>query len=204
MSCMACCPIPPLPERGCRRPIVARARVVTLAVVSLAYPLLVYLALGRFPLRWMALGLFALALLRAVNARQPLWWVAAATTGLLALLTAVFDQVLPLKLYPALVNAVLLAVFITSLRFGPPVIERLARLREPQLPPFAVAYTRRVTWVWCGFFVFNGALALATALWTSDRIWALYNGLLAYILMGVLFAGEWLVRRRVRAVHAHD
>jgi uncharacterized membrane protein len=26
---------------------------------------------------------------------------------------------------------------------------------------------------------------------------------LAYVMMGVLFAGEWLVRRRVKAAHAH-
>ena len=64
-------------------------------------------------------------------------------------------------------------------------------------------YTRRVTQVWCGFFVFNGSLALLTALYASDGVWMLYNGLLAYVLMGILFAGEWLVRQRVRAVHTH-
>lgn len=57
--------------------------------------------------------------------------------------------------------------------------------------------------MWCVFFVFNGALAVATALWTSDRVWALYNGLIAYVLIGTLFSVEWLVRRRVRARHSH-
>lgn len=179
----------------------ARARVVVLGVVSLAYPLLVYLAMGRFEPRWLALLLFALALLRALSARQPLWWAAAAAAGLLAATATAFNQLLPLKLYPALVNAVMLLLFATSLRFGPPLVERLARLQEPDLPPYAVAYTRRVTQVWCGFFVLNGGLALATALWASERVWAVYNGLLAYVMMGVLFAGEWLVRRRVKAAH---
>jgi uncharacterized membrane protein len=76
---------------------------------------------------------------------------AAAGAGLLAVLATVLNQALPLKLYPALVNVVMLLVFGTSLRFGPPLVERLARLQEPDLPPFAVAYTRRVTQVWCGF-----------------------------------------------------
>ncbi|SBV37249.1 conserved membrane hypothetical protein [uncultured Stenotrophomonas sp.] len=182
----------------------ARVRVVALGALTLSYPFLVYLAMGRFEPRWMALLLFALASLRALGARQPLWWVAAAAAGLLALLSTVFNQLLPLKLYPALVNAVLLALFATSLRFGPPLVERLARLQDPVLPPYAVAYTRRVTQVWCGFFILNGSLALATALWASERIWALYNGLLAYVMMGALFAGEWLLRRRVKATHAHD
>jgi len=178
-------------------------RVVAFGLVSLAYPVLVYFALGRFEPRWLSLLLFALAVLRALTTRQALWWVAAAGTGLLALLATVLNQALPLKLYPALVNAVMLVMFAASLRFGPPLVERMARLQEPQLPPFAVLYTRRVTQVWCGFFVLNGALALATALWAPDRIWALYNGLLAYVMMGVLFAGEWLVRRRVKAAHGH-
>ena len=59
-------------------------------------------------------------------------------------------------------------------------------------------YTRTVTKVWLGFFVFNGAVALATALWASDAVWALYNGLIAYCLIGILGGAEWLVRRRVR------
>ena len=63
-----------------------------------------------------------------------------------------------------------------------------------------VAYTRRVTQVWCGFFVRQRRRSRsATALWASEAVWALYNGVLSYVLMGLLFAGEWLVRRRVRA-----
>ncbi|MCW4455912.1 hypothetical protein OK348_14065 [Flavobacterium sp. MXW15] len=181
----------------------SRVRIATFAVLSLAYPLLVYLALDRFEPRWLALLLFALAALRAAATRQPVWLVAAAGTGVLALAATVLNQVLPLKLYPALVNAVMLVVFATSLRFPPTAVERIARLSEPQLPGFAVAYTRRVTQVWCGFFILNGGLALVTALWASSRVWALYNGLLAYVMMAILFGAEWLVRRRVKAAHAH-
>lgn len=121
---------------------------------------------------------------------------------MLAAAAALGNALLPLKLYPALVNAVLLTVFAVSLMHPPSAIERLARLREPDLPPAAIAYTRKVTWVWCGFFVVNGTLALATALWADAATWALYNGLIAYGLIGTLFAIEWLVRRRVRARHA--
>ena len=104
----------------------ARVRVVALGALTLAYPLLVYLAMGRFEPRWMALLLFALATLRALSARQPMWWVAAAAAGVLALLSTVFNQLLPLKLYPALVNVVMLALFGASLRFGPPLVEQPA------------------------------------------------------------------------------
>ncbi|MGX5731637.1 hypothetical protein ACWKWK_14025 [Pseudoxanthomonas beigongshangi] len=181
-----------------------RVRAALFIALSLAYPLVVYLALGRFEPRWLALLLMALALLRALATRQAVWLAAAGGAAILAGLTTVFNDALPLKLYPALVNAVMLVVFAVSLRFPPTVVERIARLGEPDLPVHAIAYTRRVTQVWCVFFIFNGALALATALWTTDRIWALYNGGIAYLLMGALFAGEWLVRQRVRAAHRHE
>jgi uncharacterized membrane protein len=52
--------------------------------------------------------------------------------------------------------------------------------------------------VWCGFFLLNGSIALATTLWGTEAQWALYNGAIAYVLMGVIAAVEWLVRQRVR------
>ncbi|MBD9481231.1 hypothetical protein [Pseudoxanthomonas sp. PXM02] len=181
----------------------SRIGAAIFVVLSVAYPLVVYWAMGRFEPRWLAVLLLVLALLRAAATRQAVWLAAAAGAALLATLATVFNEALPLKLYPALVNAVLLVVFATSLVFPPSAVERIARLTEPDLPPEGVAYTRRVTQVWCVFFVFNGTLALVTALWMSDGAWALYNGLIAYVLIGVLFSIEWLVRRRVRARHSH-
>ncbi len=181
-----------------------KVRAALFIALSLAYPLLVYSALGRFEPRWLALLLVALAVLRALATRQAVWLVAAAGAALLAALATVFNASLPLKLYPALVNGVMLAIFAASLQFPPTVVERIARMTEPDLPAHAVGYTRRVTQVWCLFFIANGTLALATALWTSDRVWALYNGAIAYVMMGALFGGEWLVRQRVRAAHRHD
>lgn len=181
----------------------SRIGAAVFVALSVAYPLVVYWAMGRFEPRWLAVLLLALAVLRAVATRQAVWLMAAAGAALLAALATAFNQALPLKLYPVLVNVVMLAVFATSLAFPPSAVERIARLTEPDLPPAGVAYTRRVTQVWCGFFVFNGLLALATALWASNRVWALYNGLIAYVLIGALFGGEWLVRRRVRAGRPH-
>jgi uncharacterized membrane protein len=175
-----------------------------LLVVSVAYPVVVYLALGHVSPRWIALLLVVLALARAWVTRESFWLVAAALAGVLAVAGALGDQWGPLKLYPALVNLVMFGLFATSLWRGPSVVERLARLREPDFPPAAVAYTRRVTQVWCGFFVVNGLVAAATALWASAGVWALYNGLLSYCAMGLLMGGEWLVRRRVRARIAAD
>jgi len=178
-------------------------RIAVVALLTLAYPFAMYWGLGHFEPRWLALLLVALALLRAAARREPVWIAAAAGALLLAAVSMAGNAALPLKLYPVLVSAALLAVFGISLWRPPSVIERLARLREPALPPAAVAYTRKVTLLWCGFFIVNGSIALVTALWASDALWALYTGLLSYIAMGTLFAGEWLVRQRVRAGQAH-
>jgi uncharacterized membrane protein len=75
-------------------------------------------------------------------------------------------------------------------------------MTEPDLPESGVRYTRAVTRLWIGFFIFNGCVALGTAVWASDEVWILYNGVVAYLLMGVLFAGEWLVRGWFRSKHA--
>jgi len=103
-----------------------------------------------------------------------------------------------LKLYPVLVNAALFGVFAYSLLVPPTVVERMARLRDPDLPADAIGYTRRVTQVWCGFFIVNGTIALVTALYASSALWWFYNGFLAYLLLGFLFVGEYCVRWHVK------
>jgi uncharacterized membrane protein len=180
-----------------------RLRIALVWLATLLYPLVIYFGLGRFEPRWLALLLLAIVSARAAISRDPVWLVAAAGALILVTVSLLANEVLPLKLYPVLVNAVMLGVFGISLRHPPSAIERIARLHEKNFPDVAIAYTRKVTIVWCGFFIVNGGIALATALWASDQVWAAYNGLIAYVLMGVLFAGEWLVRQRVRSRQEH-
>jgi len=174
-------------------------RRILFTLLSLVYPGLVYLGYSRCSPSALAWLLAGLALLRALTSRDKIWRITAGIALVLALISMAGDQILPLKLYPALVNMALLLVFASSLAYPPTVVERIATLREGQLPPAAIHYTRRVTQVWCGFFVFNGLAALITALWTSNAVWALYNGLIAYLLMGTLFAIEWLIRTRLKS-----
>jgi uncharacterized membrane protein len=98
--------------------------------------------------------------------------------------------------YPVLVNAIFLLAFATSLFQSQTLVERLARRLDPELPPEGVRYTRKVTLAWCAFFIVNGGIAC----WTTTQpmsVWALYNGLIAYVAMGAMFGGEWLIRRHV-------
>ncbi|PMQ08701.1 hypothetical protein [Janthinobacterium sp. AD80] len=171
-------------------------------LLTVLYPLAIWFGHGLVEPRWLAL-----LLLLAIACRLPAlklqraarWSVAAA---LLLVAVALWSNLLlPLKLYPVLVNAVLLATFGYSLWTPQSMVERLARLREPDFPPAAVRYTRRVTQVWCVFFILNGGIALATALWASEAVWSLYTGVIAYVLMALLFGGEYLVRLRFKRLH---
>jgi uncharacterized membrane protein len=111
---------------------------------------------------------------------------------------ASFDRPLSVRLYPVFMNAAMLAAFATTLWKPPSMIERFARMFEPDLPQSGVRYTRKVTFVWVGFFLLNGALALWSALQPGWSIWVLYNGFVAYLAAGILFAGEYIVRQNVR------
>jgi uncharacterized membrane protein len=176
--------------------------IVLRSVMFAALPFLIYYALQHFQSRTVGLMLLALLLLRApgktlnflrnlgLRAILP----AAAFLGVMALLWRSNDPVWVL-IYPVFMNVAMLVLFAGSLLKPPSVIERLARLRHPDLPPEGVSYTRRVTQVWCGFFVINGGIAAWTAFAASRETWVLYNGLIAYLLMGALFGGEWLFRR---------
>ena len=167
-------------------------------VLSVGFPALVYFGRDRLSPQVLALVLLAIVWLRRKMAfgMRPGPWLAVGGL-LLAFLAFGQNHVLPLKLYPVLVNAALLAIFAASLWYPPPVAERIARLGYPDLPQEIVTYTRKVTQVWCVFFGANALTALWTAVWGSDDVWFYYNGIVAYLLAGLIFCGEWLLRRRL-------
>jgi uncharacterized membrane protein len=177
------------------------ATILTVAL-TLLYPLAIWAGHGKVEPRWLAclLLLAAATRLPKLKLSRSARWTAAGALALAAVAVAA-NALLPLKLYPVLVNGALLAAFGYSLAAPPSMIERFARLREPELPPAAVAYTRRVTQAWCAFFAFNGAVALWTALYASEATWSLYNGAVSYLLMGLLFGGEYLLRIRFKRRH---
>jgi uncharacterized membrane protein len=167
---------------------------------TLAYPLLVAGSLAFLGARWAALVLLGLHLaVRLRTLRRDL----ERARGLLALggsvavllaLAAVLDDPRFLLAYPTLVNAALLANFAWSLR-GVPIAERFARMEAADLTFPQIRYCRNVTLIWCGFFVLNGAVATALAVRAPRAVWAIYTGLLSYLLVGLLFATEYVIRR---------
>ena len=172
-------------------------------LLLLAWPFLIWLGLAHNSQHWLSPLMALLLLLRL---RQPLRQAGplqavtqiVAVVGIVLCIASFLLKTHQLLLfYPVVVNAVMLAVFGGSLRSTLPIVERLARLQDPDLPEKAVRYTRRVTQVWCLFFIFDGCIALLTTLYGDMSLWTAWNGMIAYLLMGALMAGEWLIRRQM-------
>lgn len=181
------------------------AGVAARAALLVAYPLVILFAWQSLSPRYIGCLLLTLlwlqrtigrgALAKALKRLTTLDWCVAGALTALSVAIAVTDSERLLHLYPACVSAGLLVAFGATLRGGPTMIEKFARLTYPEPGPEIVRYTRRVTQVWCAFFIVNGGFSVYTALYWSRAAWALYNGLIAYVMIGALVAGEWLWRR---------
>ena len=100
------------------------------------------------------------------------------------------------RLYPVLMTAVAFSAFALSLR-RVPLVEVIARRSGERLDESGISYCRAVTVLWMCFLSVHLAVTVVTV-FASYEVWVFYNGFAAYVLMGALFAGEWLYRRRFR------
>lgn len=170
-------------------------------VFAIAYPFIIYLALGRLSPREIGLGLAVLLALRVgllsphkLMAATKAFWLPVVAVAAVVGVTVAWNHPLGLLLTPVGVNLALLATFGHSLRSERPMVERFARLQVDTLSADERAYCRTVTLVWCGFFLVNGTIALWLAVRGPLAAWALYTGLIGYLAMGVLFTAEYLYR----------
>ena len=182
-----------------------RSLTLVIAALGIAYPFLVYFGLRLVSPIVMVAGLLILLMLRFLfdrggSVRKRLAPVfAVAGIGVLALVA--LSPLAGLKAYPILVSLGFAGLFASSLISPPTIVERIARLREPDLPASAIPYLRNVTMAWIVFFLTNAAISAATAFSGSLEAWTLYNGLISYLLIGAMFAGEFSVRYFVRRQH---
>ena len=169
--------------------------------LAIAYPLLVFAGLHWLDARILGLcvGVFVGARLftsrsRLFRERRALVLPALACLAVLILFATRSNDPRYLFLLPALINAVLLITFAASLWRATPIVETFARLQAGELSPGEVVYCRSVTKVWCGFFVLNCAAIVGLALEGTPAQWALFTGLISYLLVGVLFSAEYVYR----------
>ena len=174
----------------------------TALIGGIIYPPLVYLSVGHFPplaLIFMGLVLLGLRLLAMRDRTDLRFWQIAFLVVAITLIGLLFlDGPLAVKAYPVLISLAVAAVFGASLKYPPSMVERIARITEPDLAAEGILYTRRVTMVWVGFLLLNASISLLTAIYGSLAEWTLWNGLFSYLFMGLLFLGEFCLRRLIR------
>ncbi len=165
---------------------------IALSVVSVIYPFALFFA-GDFAfwvvwalaVLWIARGAFSSGFERRLSVLAAGFFI----------VCMIFRGGFLAYLYPVLVSLAFLAFFAFSLK-NEAVITKIARLKEPDLDEKSVVYTRNLTKIWCAFFVFNAAISLALALMEDKFYWSVYSGAVSYALMGTLFFGEILFRKR--------
>lgn len=128
--------------------------------------------------------------------RRPTFWLRLALAPLVVWAVYLLKANVWFRLYPVIMTLIVFIAFAGSL-FRTPIVVGFAAMMGETLDEKGLAYCRRVTVVWTVFLAFNLAVAIASV-FASAEFWALWNGCLSYVLMGLLFAGEYLVRRRVR------
>jgi uncharacterized membrane protein len=98
-------------------------------------------------------------------------------------------------------NFLFFAIFFSSLFAKETIIQKFARMMDGELKPKVAAYTKNVTYIWCVFIFLNLIMSIIT-FFLPDEIWLWYNGCISYILMGMLFAIEYIVRILFRKRHS--
>ncbi|HHJ19136.1 MAG TPA: hypothetical protein ENJ84_04820 [Gammaproteobacteria bacterium] len=166
---------------------------ILISLVIAGYPLIVYYLLSH-DLPWLgSILVLGIVIWKIKNREYWLQWV----TGLLVIASAagyLLGPVFISKLAPLLIHLSLFYLFWSSLKTTP-LIEQYARLDFPELPPGIAEYCRQLTLVWSGFFAVNILICIWFAIHSDDQLWALYNGLIIYLLIGLLVIGEYIWRR---------
>jgi uncharacterized membrane protein len=191
-----------------------RVRVLFGALIIL-YPVLVFSALVIFKLsiRYLSILIILLAIAYAFvnrshyHGRHPVFIfispfilfsigiVCLATTFLIdsdALSKTIFE------IYPALADLVYITIFGTSLFIPPTIVYSFINVFDKKLTEhlekaYFENYCHKCTIYWCIFFIVDFIISLITAFFGSDLVWGVYNGGITYVLMGLLFVGEYVI-----------
>ncbi len=171
-------------------------------LLLLAYPLLTHAAVTT-ELAYLAWAAWlCIAALIYLSFPGP-WGLAG--FALLAAAAFVVDPGALVKLPPVIINLALAVWFGSTLAPGEePMVGWFARLaRGTEVPPELARYTRYSTVVWTAFFASTAAAAAALAVLATPETWSLFANGIDYLLVGVLFVGEYVFRRVRYRHHQH-
>jgi len=171
------------------------------AVFMLASPWVLYWTLSHHDVGVAALALIAWAVIRTIpivlSAQRAQRAVALRLSAIaigFAALGWISDNGTWMLVLPAATQATFGGTFLRSLT-GTPMIEHFARMVKPELSAAEVAHCRRWTRVWGIYLIVLAGIGLVLARWASLAVWTAYVGAGSYVLVGALFAVEYVVRK---------
>ena len=166
-------------------------------IIKLLYPLMIF---GSFSLLGFKVTVLLVLLLLAgamiVAAMKKEAWQALLLAGLTVILyfSADLYQSILIKSVPALASLWYCSLFFRSLFAEKTLIAEFASLKKPDLGSVELRYCFYVTILWTVFTGLNAVSIFLIIAFMSDYYWALYSGVIAYLLVAGLFALEFAFR----------
>lgn len=162
-----------------------------LSLVPFTYVLWVYLFKDTPWLYLVTITFVGLVLLKNVlfpnkKLRTLVWIVQSVFILTCSVCVSIFNATQLPYLYPVIISLSIAFSFMYTLCKPPYMIETFMRLRKENLTQDEVSYAKNLTITWVIFSILNAGVSL-WSLSISMKFWMLYNGLIAYILMGILF-----------------
>ncbi|MDR2619030.1 MAG: hypothetical protein LBC62_09185 [Treponema sp.] len=203
------------PPEGRMAHILSQRVKYLFGALIILYPLLVFSALVIFKLsiRYLSILVILLAIAyilinrRRYHGRHPMFiFITPAILFSIGLVCLIIDSdknmhidpKLVFKVYPALADLVYVTIMGTSLFIPPPLVSYFVTMFDKSLkdhldPAYLERYCRKATIIWCVFFFIDAIIAMITVIWTSELVWGIYNGGVTYVLMGMIFIGEYVI-----------
>jgi len=186
-----------------RRGIWFKALLVALLVAS--YPVIMHLLLtsGQWPVATLLMALlpFAMLPLTLLKAGRITWGLLSAAV-LIATSTFGWDGMLQNPNWVYLLENIALECLMAwgfgrTLQPGhEPLISQFARrIHGADYSPAIARYTRQVTWAWTLYFVAIALISVVLFVAAPLVVWSWFINFVTFILLGLMFAGEYAVRR---------
>ena len=178
-----------------------RRRLADIALMAfgIAYPAIVFFLRGAVdPALFILLALTIVALRLTLGNNGLGGWRPALIAAAAALVgMALVDSTLAARAYPVLISLAAAAVFAVTLFQPSSLVERFALASGQRWSADLRIYCRNVTVIWVLWLGINAAVAARLAFDHDDAAWALWTGVLSYLVSAALLGGEWMVRRAV-------
>jgi uncharacterized membrane protein len=170
------------------------------AIVIFLYPLIVVIGMNTVGIRWTALiillfigrRIIGLVITNKEGTRIVLYQAIAmaAIVGIAGASKSAFA----LRMAPFMISLTFITTFALSLKTTP-IIERFARLSDPNLSDAEARYCGKLTKAWMGVLFANSVLVLCAAFVDNTLLWSILVGPASYALLGSPFVVEYPYRK---------